>query len=602
MYLIQRRGVWYFRRPIPAKLQPFVPNGNRNCFTVSLKTRSIREARRRREDHWEQTDRILDEAKAQARMREGSFETSFRSQTEKRGTSRQLLAKRPLEGFSKGELMTLVQKWFLSAKQDALERYRGIYHFDEKSDRERALSELAAQLSSLQKQDGAKPDFDAFAVRRRIIEDAGGFISGFYPGDAVETHAVWFTGIVREGLIRLNGFARTILETGVPPALDGGSPELTASVQHGSGCEVHSITLDELIERFEREPKRENVKQKTRDEFRLVYSMLRDVVGGTTPLRSITREKIKGIPELYRHLPAHSSRLYPGKSLKEAAELAKGQGKRPMERATLNKRMTLLSAVFRYAVREQLMPSSPADGLTLPAQKGEDGKKSFTVEQLSRIFQGPVFKTFASDVDARFVPNHRLRPHEFWTPLAALFQGFRMEEFLQLRPDDVYEQGNVACIRIREGEGQSLKTDASRRVVPLHPFLKKLGFLRFVEAVRKAGLPELFPEAKRGHYGNRSHNYSKCFNRYLAAIGVKAGRDQVFHSFRHTFVDGLRVAGIPEDVRRRLGGWKDKTSLEESYGGKVLPYLADQLAKLRYEGLDLSHLEAGVTSIKPRKP
>jgi len=171
-----------------------------------------------------------------------------------------------------------------------------------------------------------------------------------------------------------------------------------------------------------------------------------------------------------------------------------------------------------------------------------------------------------------------------------------MEEILQLRTDDIGEEEGVPCIRIRQGKGQSLKTETSRRTLPLHPELEKLDFLNYVEAVRNAGITDLFSDAKRGKtYGNRSHNYSKRFNRYLAQVGVKAGRDQVFHSFRHTFTDGLRVAGVPEDVRRRLGGWKDNTSLESRYGGRLPAHLAKNLAKLKFDGLDLSHLHtAGV--------
>ena len=597
MYLMKRpeNGVWYFRRPIPKELRPFVLGHGKVTLTVSLKTKNLTEARLRHHECWMDSERLIENAKAQASAAaSAATAVKLRGKGDSTNTAREAMAPRPFSEFSEAELETLIHRWFLARQAEALEKFRLIFNFGELDERKEALATLDRELAGweLRGESGNLRNAEVYRVCREILETAGGSVTFFKPVSAMFRWSK-FVSLVRESLILLNRYSHGILQNGSPPSHESTSPELSASRLAASVRSVGTVRVRELIEKFENEPNRSHVKPKTRDEFKLVYQMLIEFVGSDTPVATVTREQIKQLQDVYRHLPPHSKMLYPGKTMREAAELAKKKGVAPMERATFNKRMSLVSSLFRYAVREQMIASSPAEGLTMKEARKVEGEKSFSVAQLNSILRGSIFTAFADEPGARVTPQHRLNPHEFWAPLIALFQGFRMEEILQLSPDDVCEQEGIHCIHVRDGEGQSLKTTATRRIVPLHPILEKLGFLRLVNAVRKAGLRELFPEAARGKtYGNRSHNYSKKFNRYLAQIGVKSGRNQVFHSFRHTFTDGLRMVEVPQDVRRRLGGWTDNTSLESSYGGRLIPYLAEQLAKLHYPGLDLSHLQS----------
>lgn len=592
MYLTKRpeNGVWYFRRPIPKELQPFVVSGNKQTITVSLKSKSLAEARKHHHAHWMESERVLDEARARKDAGASAVRNDFKLTHGKKPTSRELVTKRGFGEFTKAELMAIVQRWYSQTQEKNLERCRFTFNFGDSESKKHALADLDTQLFSLERRDSAEPDFEVFRMIREMVESAGGYVSITKDGGEIDLH-LWFVAVVRERLIQLNRFSRGILETGVPPLFVDASPEFAIAQSGASLGGKPSASLDDLILRFDKDPSHEHLKQKTRDEFKLVYAMLREFVGGATPCQSITREHITELRDVYQNIPAHSASLYPKKKMREVAELAKRDGKLPMERSTFNKRMTLLASLFNFAVRENMIAASPALKLKMKKGRKSAGEKSFTVDQLKTIFEGPLYKKFAGDELARFTPNHRLCPHEFWAPLIALFQGCRMEELLQLRLDDIAKKDAVDCIHIRAGEGQSVKTDASLRTIPLHPELKKLGFLCYVKEVGKAGLDELFPDAKRGKtYGNRSHNYSKRFNRYLSDIGLKTGRNQVFHSFRHTFVDALRNAGVPEDIRRRLGGWTDKTSLESEYGGRLLPLLSRELDKLHFDGLDFSSL------------
>jgi integrase len=87
--------------------------------------------------------------------------------------------------------------------------------------------------------------------------------------------------------------------------------------------------------------------------------------------------------------------------------------------------------------------------------------------------------------------------------------------------------------------------------------------------------------------------YSKWFGRYIGAHGV-TDTAKVFHSFRHSFVDALRIANVGDEVKHALLGWSGG-GIPARYGAKdkaarFRHRLAEAVASVAYTGLDLSHL------------
>jgi hypothetical protein len=81
----------------------------------------------------------------------------------------------------------------------------------------------------------------------------------------------------------------------------------------------------------------------------------------------------------------------------------------------------------------------------------------------------------------------------------------------------------------------------------------------------------------------------------------------VFHSFRHTFVDALRLAGVGNEINIALLGHTDP-SVHDKYGAKDKAIrfrhrLAEAVASMTYAGLDLSHLSSHrATHVHQRPP
>ncbi|WP_448673092.1 DUF6538 domain-containing protein [Pseudoxanthomonas mexicana] len=89
------------------------------------------------------------------------------------------------------------------------------------------------------------------------------------------------------------------------------------------------------------------------------------------------------------------------------------------------------------------------------------------------------FKAFTADeIQTIFAPENfaKLSFHARWACLIGLYTGARVAEVGQLRVLDTIEIDGIPCFNFTdEGEGQSLKSEPSKRVVPIHPELIRLG-------------------------------------------------------------------------------------------------------------------------------
>ncbi len=154
---------------------------------------------------------------------------------------------------------------------------------------------------------------------------------------------------------------------------------------------------------------------------------------------------------------------------------------------------------------------------------------------------------------------------KFWAPLMALLGGGREEEILQLSPDDFETTGGIHYYRLRNMPGNSIKSDAGHRVIPVHPELERLGLLELVNLRRNEGEPRLFPDLKRGkHKETFTELFTKEFTKYRQAHGVY-WRGLDFHALRTTFHHCLMDNLVPGYVKRALMGHRKLDEGEQSY-------------------------------------
>ncbi|MBF0099098.1 MAG: site-specific integrase [Magnetococcales bacterium] len=363
------------------------------------------------------------------------------------------------------------------------------------------------------------------------------------------------------------------------------------------------MTLTDLINHYLEDRARRGVREKSQVGYRVIFDILKELLGPDTPVNKINRETCRKIREILVSLPPNASKRFKGVKLADVIAKAKAEGIPGLSLKTQQNYLGNLTALFNYAVEEQFMETNPAKGLQdgLPKLSSKTRRVPFTTAQLQKIFNAPLYVGCRDDQNGYAFPGPNvIRRGRFWVPLLALFHGVRMNEACQLLVSDVVVSDGIATIKIQvndedapdapEENQKKLKTDAATRDIPLHPELVKMGFLRYWGDMRVRGENRLFPELTMAATGYLSDNFSKWFGHFLGKIGAKASRTS-FHSFRHCFRDALRRADVSHDMVLLLGGWSGGgTDQDYGHGGELLPAKAKAIAKVEYPGLDLSHL------------
>lgn len=152
-----------------------------------------------------------------------------------------------------------------------------------------------------------------------------------------------------------------------------------------------------------------------------------------------------------------------------------------------------------------------------------------------------------------------VKDSKYWVPLIALYSGARLQEICQLYVDDIYQHQGVWILDINDnGEDKSLKNQSSRRKVPIHPKLTKLGLLDFVKKQKDKQEQRLFPDISLSVDGTYSGTFSKQFGYMLrTTLNIKDNK-VAFHSFRHGFTDALRTVDTPDSVLKSIIGHGEK--------------------------------------------
>lgn len=253
--------------------------------------------------------------------------------------------------------------------------------------------------------------------------------------------------------------------------------------------------------------------------------------------------------------------------------------------ATVKKKLGFVSTLLQTQVDAGKLAVNVAQRLRVPRRRvPPPGRTAFSVEQLRAIFTSTVYREGAR-------PRACGGEAGAWLPLLGLATGARLEELCQLRVRDVIAPPNLGLVFRIEDDGVQtrVKTEASRRLVPVHPALLECGFAEYVELRRKAKDEWLFPDLKPDILGSRSGTWSKWFGRYLRSpkgCGI-ADRRVVFHSFRHLFKTLSRAPGreagttlLAEEIHDALTGHTGNVS--RGYGTIPLETLVAAMGRISF--------------------
>ncbi|WP_319760747.1 site-specific integrase [Maridesulfovibrio sp.] len=387
------------------------------------------------------------------------------------------------------------------------------------------------------------------------------------------------------GAIRKTGFMQILKEDNTPAQ--------TPQVEQ----QAPSLTIEEAIEKYIQfktegpNPWGASSRKDIPPQLRQFADMIH-LKHGKIHINQLTRDHMQSYWKNLQKLPGTRTKRYKGKSLAQLLKM-KVPEQDLYKPKTLQTRFNAVRTFLNWAELEGMVEKVSRLNKVLEVPKSKtktkSQRRSFTEKELKQLFSPEAYSK-----------RYMRKDWHYWTPLLALFSGARIEEICQLRLSDIRKDSGVWYFDINdEGEGKNVKTEAGKRVVPLHPYLiNELGFLEFLGKLKKRGYKKLFPDLSPDVKGKYSHAVSKWFTRFRRKqnVGAQEGvSDVTFHSFRHTFITRAKLLDLPrykvkEVVGHEQGEFSDVTAnYEGNYPVDTL--LNDVVAKIDFhEMLDLSHL------------
>lgn len=258
---------------------------------------------------------------------------------------------------------------------------------------------------------------------------------------------------------------------------------------------------------------------------------------------------------------------------------------------TANNVLASIKAITNAARDREWLEVSPFDKMEVTqGGKESEGREPWTREELPVLFDSPLFMAYQLP-QGDSIATKGGRDAAYWVPLLAAYTGARAGELCQLWADDVSEQdgGLVIEFRANRNRGQKLKNKGSWRAVPVHGELLRLGFREYWLSMKEGDENRLFPHIPTEGQNGAAGQFGHWFGEYKRSRGFQTAT-KTLHSFRHTVVSELVLAGVEEAIRHAITGHEGKTVHDKVYAATVrrqAERLRPYVEKIVYPGLSL---------------
>ncbi|MBN9504449.1 MAG: tyrosine-type recombinase/integrase [Altererythrobacter sp.] len=261
---------------------------------------------------------------------------------------------------------------------------------------------------------------------------------------------------------------------------------------------------------------------------------------------------------------------------------------------TMNRDLTGLSAIFKWGRDngKAVPPLRPnALRMKLPTDtRARDDRPPTSEADLKRLFALPIFTGCLPHhggkgrrvLNCRFTPGAAIVHDAFyWVPLLVRYQGARREEICKLRPQDFDLDGPIPYMRVDFTETGRIKNAQSKRNLPLHPELIRLGIVEYVREAATRGYQVLFPELTPTNevegYGDQF--YDLCWVHMRRRGGLTTEAD--IHGMRHRFNSDLKQERVSKEFRRDMLGHGGEGQTDERYSTAAeLMVMLEEMKKL----------------------
>jgi len=323
-----------------------------------------------------------------------------------------------------------------------------------------------------------------------------------------------------------------------------------------------------------------------KEEFDLLLKVI-----GDKPVSQLRRTQARELLDTLKSLPPGFNRKkkYRGKTITQIID----EGDPPRAASTVNNTMYHADQLFKWLAQNEYTSKNFFEDLR--TENNPAGRRRLPDEALRMLFSHKIWTA-----------HKYSHAYQYWLCLLTLYSGARQNELAQLRFKDVKIEDGILYLDIVDGEdGNSVKTEAGIRRVPVHPHLINLGFSEFVKSrqhvERLFGGDGLTYSEEDQSWAN---NASSWFYRLRQDLGCfEKGED--FHSFRHLVIETfIAMPGVLERHLKALVGHSDRLSPE----AQAPDVTVDLYGKRKYDirslynlicRLDFSHVLGDVAPWHP---
>ncbi len=315
----------------------------------------------------------------------------------------------------------------------------------------------------------------------------------------------------------------------------------------------------------------------TQSECDLAARRLVELIGDK-PIREYTVNEVQEFRDALLATPVRAPKAQADLPFPELIDYGKRNNLDKISPVTARKQLGLLRSVFSTCLNE----GEPSAFFQIGIKNNKSVRKKrsrfpFTPDDFAAIFSTPLM-TGEED-------NAPL----FWGVLLLAFTGARLGELCLLEPADLKQHSKgvwyLNLIDDPEGGTKTLKNEDSRRNVPVHPHLVRMGFIGW--ALGQTGTILGFP---RDAKGRPSGTASKRIAYWMRKrVGILDKRKAPSHSFRHSFKDIARDNGVEEAIIDAIQGHASESEGRKYGLGYGIPTLHAAMANIRLP-VDVSHL------------
>ena len=338
----------------------------------------------------------------------------------------------------------------------------------------------------------------------------------------------------------------------------------------------------------------EGLEEKTARQYRAFGTLLQRVTG-KTDVRSLLQADFVKLRDILFLLPKSFGKSPSDHTLPIEAIVAKAKSL-PKEKVGLS-----VGTVNRYVDHARaLISAAKAEGFELhplldpgllrrkKQGRARDKKRTATKGELETLFQ---HRYWTDPKPGPWLPplGERRRSGLYWVPLIAAYTGMRREEISGIGVNYVREEDGIPFFDVVTTSDRRIKNASSKRKIPLHEDLIKLGLLELVRDARKAGHVLLFPDLREPASQIMGRKVGRHVEKLVKEIWGDAGRGLSLHCARHYVQHVLDLDNeVPEKVARDLMGHEGKDVHDSVYGDQSpLPALKAAIERLpSLTGLD----------------